>query len=116
MSTIQSTVQSSLDANGVGQYSNYAAPVVEALQAREDSIKDALRQFASDKGLSSEEVDEVFVLVGFNEPEPEPEPEPEVARPEASNGFEQQMLDALNDLTVKVERITQAAARHGVHV
>lgn len=116
MSNIQNTVHQSLNDAGYGQYASYAGPVVTALEERENEIVTNLRRVATEKGLGEREVNGILEAVGLLEPEPEPEQGTFEVNVEASNGFEQTILDAINRLEQRVEAVVNAAARHGVTV
>lgn len=104
--TIRNTVAENI---GSQSYLSYAEPVVTALQAREDQIKEGLREFAEGKGLSSQEVTNLFVQVGLEQPAPTPEPvnaegESDVAA----------LLREVRALNQRLDSASQQAARHGI--
>lgn len=108
MQTITETVQSALTEAGNGSYMSYAAPVIAALEAREQEITDALTEIAVDKGLSSDEANAVLVQAGLVQPAPEPE---------AALGEDSLSLQAeVSRLGGLVQRLIDAAAARGLRI
>lgn len=100
--TIESTVHSTLNERGLSGYSGYAAPVVDALKAREEAIKEGLAEYANGRGLSNSEVESLFVEVGLSQPAPEPEVE---VAPVADDSAKEQVLSALSALAEAVRNL-----------
>ena len=112
MSTIRNTISESLSTAGLGHYARQAEPVIVALEEREAQIKTDLLEFAEAKGLTSTEVEALFVEVGLSEPTPEPT---DVMDPE-NQGDLATVLAAIESLRQDISQIKAAAARHGVRV
>lgn len=72
MTNISETVHTSLRSHGYGDYTQYAAPVIADLEAREAQIVEALTQYAQERGLSGQDVQVALVEIGLKDPEPEP--------------------------------------------
>jgi hypothetical protein len=108
MQTITETITSALQSAGYGQYTSYAAPVIEALEARQAEQVEALTAYAQERGVSAEEVRPVFVEAGLVEPMPEPE---------ATLGEDSLSLQAeVSRLGGLVQRLIDAAAARGLRI
>lgn len=110
-STIEETVQSTLQSRGQGSYLSYAAPVVQALVEREQGISATLIEKATEADLDFD-VKAFLTEIGLSvTPEPEPEPEPEAATED--EGDLAAIRRMLGSLAEKVEAMTTFARRHG---
>jgi hypothetical protein len=106
MSNVRNTVIETLDSRGLAQYRSHAEPVIEALEAREESIKDGLTQYAQRRGLRPSEVDALFEQVGLTEPAP-------VVEPEAVTSGDGDLAAVLNKINDTLAGLTRFAERHG---
>lgn len=68
MSTINEVVDQTLQANGRGEYAQYAAPVVTALVNREQEIVGTLIEFAQNSDLDVEGVRSALAQAGLHMP------------------------------------------------
>src|SRR5688500_11924566 len=67
MTNISDTINGALSRDVVRNYGSYVRRVVDAVSNREDQIKANLRRYAEGRGLSSREVDDLFIEVGLAE-------------------------------------------------
>lgn len=112
-STIRNTISERLSSAGLSGYTRQAEPIIVALEEREAQIKTDLLEFATGKGLTSTEVEALFVEVGLS---PEPEPEPVALAEGEGDGGMSAVLAAIESLRSDIAQIKRAAARHGVSV
>lgn len=106
MTTIAQTVQTALDAAGYGQYVSHAAPVVAALEEREQAIADAIREAAEGADYDPDEVDQVLTQVGL------PQAKVEAVQETVPNDI----AGVLRRLSDQVDRLTAAARARGLSV
>jgi len=114
MTNIRETITTSLQSAGYGQYTSYAAPVIEALEQREAQAVEVLTSYAVGQGLSFEQIRPVLEEAGLVEPLPEPEPVGTVA-----GGMDEDSLSLtaqVAHLANIVERLVQAAASRGLRI
>ena len=69
-STISETVNTTLNANGLGSYMSHARPVVDALQTREAEIAESLIGFATSAGMPEVEAVAAIREAGLYLPPP----------------------------------------------
>ena len=110
-STIRNTISERLSSAGLSGYTRQAEPIIVALEEREAQIKTDLLEFATGKGLTSTEVEALFVEVGLS-----PEPEPVALAEGEGDGGMSAVLAAIESLRSDIAQIKRAAARHGVSV
>lgn len=112
MSTIRNTIETPLRQSGLGSYMRQAEPVIAALEEREEQIKAALRAFAEDQGLSSNEVTDLFVECGLEERAPEPE----VADTggQSTEALIASVLEEVRSIKSRLDSASQQASRHGI--
>jgi hypothetical protein len=111
MTNITETVQSALTSAGYGQYASYAAPVIEALEQREENAVAVLREKGMALGASEDQIDEVLTEAGLIEPTPEAD-FTLVGQDEDSLSLTAQVAH----LAGVVERLVQAAASRGLRI
>lgn len=104
MQDIRTTVTESLTSAGYGSYTSYAAPVIAALEARQQEQADLLTQFAVQQGMSEAQAKAALQGVGLVDPDPEPE-----ATVTAEGGE-----DRIGRLEALVERLVGAAHSAGL--
>jgi 2-hydroxychromene-2-carboxylate isomerase len=117
--SIRETVQTALDRAGYGQYSTYAAPILAALEEREQGIADSIRDAADQAGLS-DQADAILSEVGLPDRKVV-EPEPLYDTGNVSTGFDMASLNdalerALRPIQDQVHRLTEAARSRGISV
>lgn len=110
MSTIRETVEGSLQSNGLSGYTGQARPVITALEQREEQIKTGLRNFASQRGLSGQQITDLFIQVGL-----EQRPTPVASHP-TTPGDDRAILDRIDSLERSVRSLTEAARSRGLTV
>ncbi len=108
MTTIKSTIEQAIP-QAARSYPQYVDQATAALQDREDKIKDALRTYAVDRGLSTGEVDGLLVEVGFDEPTPEPIAEADTLddSDDSMPGWARALRDTVRSLSEKVDGLTR---------
>lgn len=67
MVTIRQCVTDALNRQGQSQFIQYAEPIIAVLDERETAIKETLRQFAMQRGISTNEVNQVFAAAGLDD-------------------------------------------------
>lgn len=67
MTNISDTINNAVGRDVARSYGSYVRRVVDAVSNREDQIKANLRRYAEGRGLSSREVDDLFIEVGLAE-------------------------------------------------
>lgn len=112
MSTIRQTIESALDPSIVRSYSAYIGGVVEALEEREAEALDTLRAYAEEQGVSSHEVDSLFVSAGLVEPEPEPEAVN--IEPQSVEAMLASIQEVLGEMKDRLDNAARQASRHGI--
>jgi len=112
MTNIRETVTTSLQSAGYGQYTSYAAPVIEALEQREAQAVEVLTSYAEGQGLSFETIRPVLEEAGLVEPLPEPVGTVAGGMDEDSLSLTAQVAHLANI----VERLVQAAASRGLRI
>lgn len=114
-SSIQETVNSALQSNGLGSYMNHARPVVSALQAREADIADSLISFATSQGLGEEDATAALRQTGmFMREVIPPTPVPgTVASADGQNTGDADLAQVLRNINETLTSLSQFARSNG---
>ena len=104
-SSIQETVNGTLQANGLGSYMSHARPVVDALQGREAEMAETLISFAVQQGMDETAATAALREVGMYLPPP---PVATLASADAQNqenADPRHRAEGENDLAATLARI-----------
>ena len=115
-SSIQETVNTALQSNGLGSYMSHARPVVASLQDREAEIAESLIGFATSAGMPEVEATAAIREAGLYMPPPPapaavPAPGTIGSADEANQGGD--LADVLNRINETLTSLAQFARSNG---
>lgn len=119
---IRNTVTDYLTRQGGQQYLSVAEPIITVLEGREATIKNALRTFATQNGLSNSQVDNLFVQCGLDEApqvlaqSASPFPQGVATPAPNTQGDEADVMERLRQAEESIRRLTQVAQQAGLQV
>lgn len=115
MQNVRDTVLDTLRVAGYGSYSQYAEPVITALEGREADICGVLIEYATQQGMSRTNVESALRQAGMNVPVPQdvPAPAPAAVPMQSTENTGDPVLDALREIQNSIAGLTAFARENG---
>ena len=121
MQDVRTTVLDTLNSAGYGSYQQYAEPVITALVNRERDISGVLIEYATQQGMSRENVEQALAQAGMAVPAAAAQPfsvasgasVSETPAPPSTEGTGDPVADALRDIQNTLSGLVQFARNNG---